>query len=118
MWKESTELNLQASNRPDAGKQKPGTGQEIGINSGNYTVKKCALFSRPQNGYQLPNSHWSGIIKLFSSGEISVSDIPAEEGKISNLFLQCNWPCACKESTELNLQESNRPSKRTVVLKV
>ncbi len=54
-----------------------------------YTVKKCYRFSRPQPGCHLPNSPWTGIIKFFPSRESLVSDMPAGEGKITNLFLQC-----------------------------
>ncbi len=38
------------------------------------------------------NSNWVcsvGIIKLLYAGESLVSDIPAGDGKIANLFLQC-----------------------------
>jgi hypothetical protein len=51
-----------------------------------YTVKKGSRFSRPQTGCHLPNSPWPGIIQLFPPRESLVSDIPAEDGKISNLF--------------------------------
>jgi hypothetical protein len=44
-----------------------------------YTVKNCLPFSRP----------WPVIIKLFPARESLVSDIPAGDGKIANLFLQC-----------------------------
>ncbi len=33
-----------------------------------------------------PNSLWTGIIKLFLAWESLVSDIPAGDGKIYNLF--------------------------------
>ncbi len=45
--------------------------------------------SRPQQGCHLPNSHWPGIIQSFLARESLVSDIPAEDGKTANLFLQC-----------------------------
>jgi hypothetical protein len=32
---------------------------------------------------------WPGIIKLFPTRENLVSDIPAGDGKMANLFLQC-----------------------------
>ncbi len=44
------------------------------------------LFSRPQPGCHLPNSPWSGIIKLFPARESLVSDIPAGDGKNCNIF--------------------------------
>ncbi len=50
------------------------------------TVKKGSRFSCPQPRCHLPNSAWPGIIKLFPARESLVSDIPAEDGKISNLF--------------------------------
>ncbi len=49
-----------------------------------YTVKK--RFSRPQPGCHFPNSPLPGIIKLSSARESLVSDIPAGDGKIDNLF--------------------------------
>ncbi len=54
-----------------------------------HTVKKGYWFSRPQPGCHLPNPPWAGIIKLFPARESLVSDIPAGDGKIANLFLQC-----------------------------
>ncbi len=48
-------------------------------------------FSRPQPGCHLPNSPQPEIIKLFLVRERLVSDIPAGDGKIVNLFLQCSW---------------------------
>jgi hypothetical protein len=54
-----------------------------------YTVKKGYRFSRPQPGCHLPNSPLPGIIKLFPARESLVSDIPVEDGKIANPFLQC-----------------------------
>jgi hypothetical protein len=50
------------------------------------TVKKSLPFSHPQPGCNLPNSPWNVIIKLFPSRERLVSDIPAGDGKIVNLF--------------------------------
>jgi hypothetical protein len=55
------------------------------------TVKKDSRFSRPQPGCHLPNTLWPGIIKLFPVRESLVSDIPAGDGKIINLFLQCGY---------------------------
>ncbi len=51
-----------------------------------YTVKKFKRFSRPQPGCQWLNSPWAGI---FPPRESLVSDIPAGDGKMANLFLQC-----------------------------
>jgi hypothetical protein len=51
-----------------------------------YTVKKGLRFSRPQPGCHFPNSPWPGIIKLFLARESLVSEIPAGDGKIANLF--------------------------------
>jgi hypothetical protein len=56
-----------------------------------YTVKKGSRFSRPQTGCHLPNSPWPGIIKLFPARGSLVSDIPAGDGKISNLFYSVPW---------------------------
>ncbi len=38
----------------------------------------------------MTNSPWAGIIKVFLARASLVSDIPAGDGKIVNLFLQCN----------------------------
>jgi hypothetical protein len=51
-----------------------------------YTVKKDYRFSPPQPGCHQPNSPWLGIIKLIPARESLVSDIPAGDGKIGNLF--------------------------------
>jgi hypothetical protein len=40
-------------------------------------------------GCHEPNSPWLEIIKLFPPRESWVSDIPAGDGKIANLCLQC-----------------------------
>jgi hypothetical protein len=52
------------------------------------TVKKVSDFLVPSRGvaYQTP---WPGKIKLFPVRESLVSDIPAGDRKIVNLFLQC-----------------------------
>ncbi len=62
-----------------------------GRGGGGYKLhcKKGWPFSRPQPGCHLPNSPWSGKIKLFPARESLVSDIPAVDGKVANLFLQC-----------------------------
>jgi hypothetical protein len=39
-----------------------------------------------QTGYHLPNSLWAGRIKLFPPRECLVSDIPARNGNVDNLF--------------------------------
>jgi hypothetical protein len=54
-----------------------------------YTVRKGYRFSCPQPGCHLPNSPWPGMILLFPARESLVSDIPAGDGKIITLFLQC-----------------------------
>jgi hypothetical protein len=52
-----------------------------------YTVKKVCDFPVPsQAGCHKPNSPWPGIIKLFPARESLVSDNPAGDGKIANLF--------------------------------
>jgi hypothetical protein len=48
--------------------------------------KKGLAVSRPQLGFHLPNSPWRGIIKLFPARKNLVSDIPAGDGKTSELF--------------------------------
>jgi hypothetical protein len=40
-------------------------------------------------GMSLTKIFWSGIIELFPARESLVSDIPAGDGKIEILFLQC-----------------------------
>jgi hypothetical protein len=52
----------------------------------NYTVKKGYRFSLPQPGCHSPNSPWPGIIKFFLARESLLSDIPAGDGKTTNLF--------------------------------
>ncbi len=56
-----------------------------------YTVKKGKWHSRPQPGCHLPNSPRAGIIKLFPLRDSLVSDIPAGDGNVSNLFYGV-WP--------------------------
>jgi hypothetical protein len=55
-----------------------------------YTVKKGYRFSRTRTGCHQPNSLWPVRIDLFLPRDSVVSDIPAGDGKIINLFLQCN----------------------------
>ncbi len=52
--------------------------------------KKGKRFSRPQPGCNKPNSSWREIIKLFPARKSLVNDIPAGDGNIGNLFLQCS----------------------------
>ncbi len=54
-----------------------------------YTVKKRWRPSRPQPGCHLPNSLWAEIIKLIQPRESLISDIPAGDGNVANVFLQC-----------------------------
>jgi hypothetical protein len=58
-----------------------------------YTVK-----TRSQPGSHLLNSAWREIIKLFPARESLVSDVPAGDGKIANLFLQCTVPLKVREN--------------------
>jgi hypothetical protein len=52
----------------------------------NVHCKKSLPFSRPQPGYHLTNSAWSGKIKLFPARESLVRDIPARDGNMANLY--------------------------------
>jgi hypothetical protein len=56
----------------------------------NYTVKKGYRHSRPQPGCHLPDSPWAGIVKLNPPRGILVSDIPAGDGNVANLFIRCS----------------------------
>ncbi len=49
--------------------------------------KKGLRHSRPQPGCHLPNSPWAGII--YPPKEIFVFDIPAGDGNVADLLLQC-----------------------------
>ncbi len=54
-----------------------------------YTVKKGFRYSRTQPGCHLPDSLWAGIMtlyKLFTPRASLLSDIPAGDGNIENLF--------------------------------
>jgi hypothetical protein len=62
-----------------------------------YTVKKGYRFSLPQPGCHLPNSPWTGNLKLFPARESLVSDIPAGEGKINHFFYSVIAP-SCHEN--------------------
>jgi hypothetical protein len=63
-----------------------------------YTVKEGYRFSRPQ---QVSNqTHLRGIIKFFPARESLVGDIPAGDGKIVNLFLQCMQHTLCNKHLE------------------
>jgi hypothetical protein len=44
-------------------------------------------------GFHILIFPWPGINKLFSGRESLVSDIPAGDRKIENLFFQCNDLC-------------------------
>ncbi len=50
---------------------------------GLHCKKRLMIFP---SGFHQPNSLWTGIIKLFPATESLVSDIPAGDGKIDNLF--------------------------------
>jgi hypothetical protein len=54
-------------------------------------LKEGYLFSRLRPGCHLPDSPWSGIIKIFPARGNLVSDIPSGEGKMRP-FLQCTMP--------------------------
>jgi hypothetical protein len=60
------------------------TAQEINL----HCIKRYQFF-RPYPGCHKLISPWPVIIKLYPARESLVSDIPAREGKIGNLFLQC-----------------------------
>jgi hypothetical protein len=49
-----------------------------------HTVKKVGHFL-------VSNSPWRGIIELFPARESLVIDIPAEDGKIANLFFTVQY---------------------------
>ncbi len=53
--------------------------------------KKSLRFYRPQPGCHLPNSPWTGIIKLFLSRESLVSDIPLKTGKWQTFFYSAQY---------------------------
>jgi hypothetical protein len=52
-----------------------------------YTVKKT-IFPSPVGMSLTKLSLWAGIIKLFPSRESLISDIPARDRKMVNLFLK------------------------------
>jgi len=56
-----------------------------------YTLKKRSDFPFPSRGCHSPNYPWprERNIELFLAMESLVSHIPAGDGKIANLFLQC-----------------------------
>jgi hypothetical protein len=54
-----------------------------------YTVKKGKRFSRPPAGMSLIKLSLAAKNLIFPARESLVSDIPAGDGKIANLFLQC-----------------------------
>jgi hypothetical protein len=53
---------------------------------GLHCKKRLATFPSPAG--ILPNSPWAGIIKLLPP---RVSDIPAVDGNVAKLFLQCTY---------------------------
>jgi len=55
---------------------------------GVHRKKRLAKFSAPAR-MSLTKLSWAVIIKLFPPRESLVSDIPAGDGNIANLFLQC-----------------------------
>ncbi len=62
-----------------------------------YTVKKGERHSRPQPECHLPNSLWAGISILFPPRDGLVSEIPAGDENVANLFLQCIlWRPFCR----------------------
>jgi hypothetical protein len=63
-----------------------------------YTVKKGLRHSRPQPGCHLTNYPWAEIFKLFPPRESLVSNIPAGDGNVANIFLQCMFPPLCTTS--------------------
>ncbi len=54
-----------------------------------HCIKRLPTF-RPQPGCHLPNSPRAGIVKLNPPRGILVSDIPAGDGNVANLFLRCS----------------------------
>jgi hypothetical protein len=63
-------------------------------NADNCTVKKGLRVSRPQPGYHyqtLPVRNNDVITELFLPRGSLVSDIPAGDGKLVNLFLRCGF---------------------------
>jgi hypothetical protein len=72
-----------------------------------YNVKKGLPFSRPQLGCHWPNSPWTGKIWLFPLRESLVSDIPAGDRKIVNLFLHCRIP-PLSSKLKLRVQSPSR----------
>ncbi len=57
--------------------------------------KKVYRFSSPQPGSHWPNSPCQWIIFLFPARESKARGIPAGDGKIDNLFLQCIYCIFC-----------------------
>ncbi len=60
--------------------------KEIWVAGELYTIKKVFRYSCPQPGCHLPNSPRAGTIELFLPRGCLVSDIPAGDGNITNLF--------------------------------
>ncbi len=59
-----------------------------------YTVKKGSEFPVFNQYVTYQNSPWPGITKLFPARESLVSDIPAGDGKIDNIFFTMYLPVA------------------------
>jgi hypothetical protein len=55
----------------------------------NIQCKKRLTNFRPHTGCHYPNSPWTGKIKLIPARESLVSDIPAGDEKMANLFYRC-----------------------------
>ncbi len=58
-----------------------------------YTVKKVNDFPAPAK-MSITKLSLAGVVKLFLARESLVNDIPAGDGKIYNLFLQCRQAIA------------------------
>ncbi len=63
-----------------------------------HCKKRLAAFPSPAG--HLQNSPWPWIIKLCPARESLESDIPAGDGKIANLFLQCSNLKNCESMKE------------------
>jgi hypothetical protein len=79
-------LNILLHSSANTGRMLTATQEKKRLRDRRYTVKKGSGLSRPQPGCHLPNSPWFGIIRLFLAKERLVSDIPAVDRKIGNIF--------------------------------
>jgi hypothetical protein len=59
-----------------------------------HCKKRLAIFLS-QAWLSLTKSRWPGIIKFFPAKKSLVCDMPARDGKMANLFLQCIVLCLC-----------------------